>query len=86
MRRRAMQKLEWLEAALAREGGPFLLGDQPSIADAAFIGFLTRLAHNYKFFKAFDARSWIARGHTPRAALSSKSRGCRLSAHPTAAR
>lgn len=66
LRKQAMQRLEWLEAALAREGGPFLLGDTPSIADAAFLGFLTRLAHNYKYFKGFDVTSPSA--GTPRLA------------------
>ena len=57
LRERAMDKLAWLEATLAREDGPFLLeGSAPSIVDAAFVGFLTRLDHNYRFFKSFDVR------------------------------
>ena len=56
LRARAMEKLAWLEGALARRGGPFLLGAAPSIADAAFVGFLTRLDTNYRFFKGFDVR------------------------------
>lgn len=66
LRGRAMEKLAWLEAALARDGGPFLLGAVPSIADAAFVGFLTRLEHNYRFFKALDVREPAA--GTPRLA------------------
>lgn len=54
LRGEALQKLTWLEEALRQHGGPFFLGAEPSIVDAAFVGFLTRLAVNYKFFKGLD--------------------------------
>ena len=57
LRANAMEKLAWLEAALADEGGPFLLGEAPTIVDAAFVGFLTRLATNYRHFKSLDVRA-----------------------------
>ena len=66
LRAAAVEKLAWLEAALAAEGGPFLLGAAPSIVDAAFVGFLTRLDTNYRHFKALDVRAPAAR--TPRLA------------------
>ena len=53
----AIDKLRWLETALgARPAGPFLLGERVTVADAAFVGFLTRLAANYAYFKGLDVR------------------------------
>jgi len=54
LRAAALTKLGELEADLAAEGGPFFGCASPTLADAAFVGFLTRLAHNYKFFKGLD--------------------------------
>jgi len=53
-REEAVKRFRWLEDALAVRGGPFFLGRQPSIVDAAYIGFLTRSAHNFLYFKGFD--------------------------------
>ena len=51
----ARGKLTWLEGALgARPSGPFFLGAHVTVADASFVGFLTRLATNYKYFKSLD--------------------------------
>ena len=52
-----IDKLKWLEAALgARPAGPFFLGERVTAADAAFVGFLTRLATNYAYFKGLNVR------------------------------
>ncbi|EOD27634.1 hypothetical protein EMIHUDRAFT_235513 [Emiliania huxleyi CCMP1516] len=56
LRGEALQKLTWLEEALRQHGGPFFLGAEPSIVDAAFVGFLT----NYKFFKGLDVHEDVA--------------------------
>jgi glutathione S-transferase len=54
----AKAKLRWLEDTLAAHQGPFFLpGPRPSWVDAAFVGFLTRIAANYAFFKGFDVRA-----------------------------
>ncbi|KAK7239289.1 glutathione transferase [Aureococcus anophagefferens] len=51
----AVAKLETLDAWLA--GGPFFLKlRRPSLVDAAYVGFLTRLAHNYAYFKGYDVK------------------------------
>ena len=51
----ARSKLAWLEDALgARPDGPFFLGAHATVADAAFVGFLTRLATNYAYVKSLD--------------------------------
>ena len=51
----ARGKLAWLEGALdARPEGAFFLGAHVTLADAAYVGFLTRLATNYNYFKGLD--------------------------------
>lgn len=50
-------RLDWLEGTLATHGGPFFLGNKPSIIDAAYVGFLTRVETNYRFFKKLDVRA-----------------------------
>ena len=51
----ARAKLAWLEEQLgARAGGPFFLGATPSLLDALYVGFLSRLSTNYRFFKQLD--------------------------------
>lgn len=57
LRAESRSKLDWLEETLAKHGGPFFLGDKPSIVDAAYAGFLTRVETNYRFFKQFDVRA-----------------------------
>jgi len=57
LRLEALEKLQWLEGALsARPAGPFFFGERVTLADAAFVGFLTRLATNYAYFKGLDVR------------------------------
>lgn len=55
-----LRRFKWLEEALAAYGGPFFLGGQVSLVDAAFVGFLTRCAHNYLFFKGLNVRDEAA--------------------------
>jgi glutathione S-transferase len=49
------KKFGWLEQQLGRHtDGPFFLGPQPSWLDALYVGFLSRAATNYQFFKQWD--------------------------------
>ena len=51
----ASSKLAWLERQLGTHaGGPFFLGAKPSLLDALYVGFLSRAATNYRFFKQLD--------------------------------
>lgn len=48
-------KFQWLEQQLGFHGsGPFFLGVKPSLLDAMYVGFLSRVETNYRFFKQFD--------------------------------
>ena len=50
-------KLRWLEQQLTtHDAGPFFLGAKPSLIDALYVGFLSRAATNYRFFKQLDIR------------------------------
>ena len=53
----AHEKLAWLEDALGARPGPFFLGERAGVADAAFVGFLTRTHLNYAYFKSLDVAS-----------------------------
>eukprot|EP00811_Abedinium_folium_P037331 NODE_9956_length_1387_cov_6.820635.p1 GENE.NODE_9956_length_1387_cov_6.820635~~NODE_9956_length_1387_cov_6.820635.p1 ORF type:complete len:402 (-),score=129.88 NODE_9956_length_1387_cov_6.820635:127-1332(-) len=57
LRADVLGRLSWLEERLAAQGGPFFLGEAVSLAEAAFVGFLTRCAHNFLFFKELDIRN-----------------------------
>ena len=56
LRAESRRKLTWLEETLGAHAGPFFLGERASRVDAAFVGFLTRLDTNYRFFKQLDVR------------------------------
>jgi glutathione S-transferase len=57
LRAEIRNKLDWLEETLGTHEGPFFLGDKPSLIDAAYVGFLTRVETNYRFFKQLDVRT-----------------------------
>jgi glutathione S-transferase len=51
-------KFAWLEQQLQMHtSGPFFLGAKPSLLDAMYVGFLSRAATNYRFFKQFEVRN-----------------------------
>eukprot|EP00747_Dinoflagellata_sp_TGD_P053419 gnl/TRDRNA2_/TRDRNA2_148439_c0_seq1.p1 gnl/TRDRNA2_/TRDRNA2_148439_c0~~gnl/TRDRNA2_/TRDRNA2_148439_c0_seq1.p1 ORF type:complete len:360 (+),score=56.40 gnl/TRDRNA2_/TRDRNA2_148439_c0_seq1:51-1130(+) len=62
-RQEMLRRLQWLESALAARGGPFFLGKGVTLVDAAYVGFLTRLAHNALYFKQLDIRDPVQYPH-----------------------
>jgi glutathione S-transferase len=57
LRKTAHSKFVWLESQLGtHEHGPFFLGAKPSLLDAMYVGFVSRAATNYRFFKQFNLR------------------------------
>ena len=90
LREAARAKLAWLEEQLGTHaGGPFFLGAMPSLLDALYVGFLSRLCTNYRFFKQLDVTHETAGlpAHTGRAThvAAAEQRPARLPEPPGAA-